>query len=222
MIIAIDGPSASGKTTTAKGIAEKLGILHIDTGAMYRAVTLGFQNENILPDENVRINHFLIKMEISFENGNKIHLNGKDVSKEIRKDNISSKVSNVSAIKDVRKRMVDLQRNIAENDDCVLEGRDIGTVVFPNADFKFFINADLEVRAKRRFLELEKMGENISLDRLILDIKRRDDLDSSRKLSPLKKAKDAIVINTSYLTIYEQIDKIIDIIKKNKETLRNV
>ena len=153
-------------------------------------------------------------MEISFENGNKIHLNGKDVSKEIRKDNISSKVSNVSAIKYVRKRMVDLQRDIAENDDCVLEGRDIGTVVFPNADFKFFINADLEVRAKRRFLELEEMGENIFLDRLILDIKRRDDLDSSRKLSPLKKAQDAIVINTSHLTIDEQIDKIIDIIKK--------
>lgn len=217
MIIAIDGPSASGKTTTAKGIAAKLGILHIDTGAMYRAVTFGLQNEDISSDENDKINHFLKMMTISYKNDNKIYLNGQDVSKEIRKDYISSIVSNVSANQYVREKMVYLQRNIADHGDCVLEGRDIGTVVFPNAEFKFFINADVEIRAKRRFLELESMGEKVSLNKLILDIKRRDKLDSSRRLSPLKRAKDAIIIDTSDLSINEQINKIINIIKKKRK-----
>ena len=150
MIIAIDGPSASGKSTTAKGIAEKLEIMHLDTGAMYRAVTLGLKNAGISHDDLGAVQGFLSEVEIYFDKNNQIHLNGVNISKEIRINDISSRVSAVSAIPEVRKKMVMIQRQIAKGNDCVLEGRDIGTVVFPNAEFKFFLIADLEIRAKRR------------------------------------------------------------------------
>jgi cytidylate kinase len=143
-------------------------------------------------------------------------LNGVDVSREIRSDDISSRVSAVSAIPEVREKMVIIQRRIAGEQNCVLEGRDIGTVVFPNAEFKFFLIADIDVRAKRRLIELEKMGETKSISELIEDIRRRDQLDSSRDHSPLIKANDAIPIDTSQLTINEQIKKIINHINHNK------
>ena len=216
MIIAIDGPSASGKSTTAKGIAEKLEIMHLDTGAMYRAVTLGLKNAGISHDDLGAIQGFLSEVEIYFDKNNQIHLNGVNISKEIRINDISSRVSAVSAIPEVRKKMVMIQRQIAKGNDCVLEGRDIGTVVFPNAEFKFFLIADLEIRAKRRLIELVEMGELKSVSELIDDIKRRDEFDSSRDHSPLKKAEDAIPINTSHITIDEQINKIVNLINHNK------
>ena len=216
MIIAIDGPSASGKSTTAKGIAEKLEIMHLDTGAMYRAVTLGLKNAGISHDDLGAIQGFLSEVEIYFDKNNQIHLNGVNISKEIRINDISSRVSAVSAIPEVRKKMVMIQRQIAKGNDCVLEGRDIGTVVFPNAEFKFFLIADLEIRAKRRLIELVEMGELKSVSELIDDIKRRDEFDSSRDHSPLKKAEDAIPIDTSHITIDEQINKIVNLINHNK------
>ena len=216
MIIAIDGPSASGKSTTAKGVAEKLGITHVDTGAMYRAVTLGLKLSEISPDDDTSVCQYLSEIELYFDGNNKIHLNGVDVSYEIRSGDISSRVSAVSAIPEVREKMVIIQRRIAGEQNCVLEGRDIGTVVFPNAEFKFFLIADIDVRAKRRLIELEKMGETKSISELIEDIRRRDQLDSSRDHSPLIKAKDAIPIDTSQLTINEQIKKIINHINHNK------
>ena len=216
MIIAIDGPSASGKSTTAKGIAEKLEIMHLDTGAMYRAVTLGLKNAGISHDDLGAIQGFLSEVEIYFDKNNQIHLNGVNISKEIRTNDISSRVSAVSAIPEVRKKMVMIQRQIAKGNDCVLEGRDIGTVVFPNAEFKFFLIADLEIRAKRRLIELVEMGELKSVSELIDDIKRRDEFDSSRDHSPLKKAEDAIPIDTSHITIDEQINKIVNLINHNK------
>lgn len=216
MIIAIDGPSASGKSTTAKGVAEKLGITHLDTGAMYRAVTLGLKNAGIQPDDVESVRQFLKEMDIFFDPSNRIHLNGKDVSVEIRSGDISSRVSEISAIPVVREKLVITQRQIAGEKDCVLEGRDIGTVVFPNADFKFFLVADTEVRAKRRLMELEKMGEIKTISELIEDIKNRDELDSSRDHSPLIQAEDAIPIDTSHLTIDEQITKIVNLINQNK------
>jgi cytidylate kinase len=216
MIIAIDGPSASGKSTTAKGIAEKLEIMHLDTGAMYRAVTLGLKNAGISHDDLGAVQGFLSEVEIYFDKNNQIHLNGVNISKEIRINDISSRVSAVSAIPEVRKKMVMIQRQIAKGNDCVLEGRDIGTVVFPNAEFKFFLIADLEIRAKRRLIELVEMGELKSVSELIDDIKRRDEFDSSRDHSPLKKAEDAIPIDTSHITIDEQINKIINLINHNK------
>lgn len=216
MIIAIDGPSASGKSTTAKGVAEKLGITHVDTGAMYRAVTLGLKLSEISPDDDTSVCQYLSEIELYFDGNNKIHLNGVDVSYEIRSGDISSRVSAVSAIPEVREKMVIIQRRIAGEQNCVLEGRDIGTVVFPNAEFKFFLIADIDVRAKRRLIELEKMGETKSISELVEDIRRRDQLDSSRDHSPLIQAKDAIPIDTSQLTINEQIKKIINHINHNK------
>jgi len=216
MIIAIDGPSASGKSTTAKGVAEKLGITHVDTGAMYRAVTLGLKLSEISPDDEAGVCQYLSEIELYFDANNKIHLNGIDVSHEIRSGDISSRVSAVSAIPEVREKMVIIQRRIAGEQDCVLEGRDIGTVVFPNAEFKFFLIADIDVRAKRRLIELEKMGETKTISELIEDIRRRDQLDSSRDHSPLIQADDAIPIDTSQLTINEQIKKIINHINHNK------
>jgi len=216
MIIAIDGPSASGKSTTAKGVAEKLGITHVDTGAMYRAVTLGLKLSEISPDDEAGVCQYLSEIELYFDANNKIHLNGIDVSHEIRSGDISSRVSAVSAIPEVREKMVIIQRRIAGEQNCVLEGRDIGTVVFPNAEFKFFLIANIDVRAKRRLIELEKMGENKSISELIEDIRRRDQLDSSRNHSPLIQAEDAILIDTSQLTINEQIKKIINHINHNK------
>ena len=216
MIIAIDGPSASGKSTTAKGISKKLGIMHLDTGAMYRAVTLGLKKTDVSLEDDVSIQKFLVQADISFGNENRIFLNGADVSREIRSADISSRVSAVSALPIIREAMVRIQRKIAENTDCVLEGRDIGTIVFPNADFKFFLIADMEVRAKRRLLELEAMGEITTLSKLINDIEKRDRLDSSRDHSPLIQAEYAILIDTSGITIDDQINKIIKIITKGK------
>jgi cytidylate kinase len=216
MIIAIDGPSASGKSTTAKGISEKLKIMHLDTGAMYRAITLGLKNVGISHKDIENVRGFLSEANIYFDENNQIHLNGKNISKEIRTNDISSRVSAVSAIPDVRKKMVMIQRQLAKGNNCVLEGRDIGTVVFPNAEFKFFLIADIGIRAKRRLIELEKIGESKAISELIDDIQRRDLLDSSRNHSPLIQAEDAIPIDTSHITIDEQINKIMNLINQNK------
>ena len=214
MIIAIDGPSASGKSTTAKGIAEKLGITHLDTGAMYRTVTWGLKKAAIHPSDDKKVRDFLKGLEIYFDALNHIWLNGEDVSVEIRTGDISSRVSAVSAIPEVREKMVKIQRQIAGKKDCVLEGRDIGTVVFPDAEYKFFLVADTEIRAKRRLLDLERIGESSTLSELIDDIERRDAVDSSRDHSPLLQAEDAIPIDTSHLTINEQINKIVNLINQ--------
>ena len=212
MIIAIDGPSASGKSTTAKGVAEKLGITHLDTGAMYRTVTWGLKKAAIHPSDDEKVRDFLKNLEIYFDASNHIWLNGEDVSVEIRTGDISSRVSAVSAIPEVREKMVKIQRQIAGKKDCVLEGRDIGTVVFPDAEYKFFLVADTEIRAKRRLLDLERIGETSTLAELMDDIERRDAVDSSREHSPLLQAEDAIPIDTSHLTINEQINKIVNLI----------
>ena len=217
MIIAIDGPSASGKSTTAKGVAERLDITHLDTGAMYRATTYGIIESGIDSNDIQSIHEFLKSMKLEFDSFNHVWLNGENVSEMIRTNNISSKVSAVSAVPAIREKMVEIQRSIAKGKDCVLEGRDIGTIVFPNADFKFFLIADILIRAKRRLKELEKIGEKSTLTDLITDIENRDISDSSRDVSPLVQAKDAIAIDTSNLTINEQIDKIVQIIN-NKET----
>ena len=214
MIIAIDGPSASGKSTTAKGVAEKLGITHLDTGAMYRTVTWGLKKASIHPSDDKKVRDFLKGLEIYFDALNHIWLNGEDVSVEIRTGDISSRVSAVSAIPEVREKMVKIQRQIAGKKDCVLEGRDIGTVVFPDAEYKFFLVADTEIRAKRRLLDLERIGETSTLAELMDDIERRDAVDSSREHSPLLQAEDAIPIDTSHLTINEQINKIVNLINQ--------
>ena len=212
MIIAIDGPSASGKSTTAKYIGEKLGILHLDTGAMYRAITLECIQKSIHHTSEKNLLSLIRSIHISFDSKNQICINNKNVENLIRSQTVTSQVSNFSAVKIVRERMVKRQREISKNNDCVIEGRDIGTVVFPNADFKFYLDASAEVRASRRLIELEKRGEKIKFVDLVKRIKDRDFFDTNREISPLRKAFDAIVIDTSDLSIDEQIEKIIKIV----------
>tara|TARA_B100000963_G_scaffold325806_1_gene312322 strand:+ start:518 stop:1177 length:660 start_codon:yes stop_codon:yes gene_type:complete len=217
MIIAIDGPSASGKSTTAKGVSNKLGFNHIDTGSMYRAVTFGLIHENIMLDNRNSIISYLRNLDLKFDSNGYVILNGKNVSNAIRTVEISSKVSKISAIPEIRSKMVDFQRNIAGKSDCVLEGRDIGTVVFPNADYKFYMIADINIRAQRRLIELKQIDESTTIEEIISSIKIRDELDSKRSHSPLKKATDAIEIDTSLLSISQQIEKIVKIVKQNKK-----
>ena len=216
MIIAIDGPSGSGKSTTAKILARRLKITHLDTGAMYRVVTWGLIRKNINIRDLEKVKTFLEEVEITYSNSNNIFLDGELVSSDIRKNEVTSNVSAVSSINEVRKFLVEIQRDIGKNIDCVIEGRDIGSVVFPDADFKFYLTADLDVRSKRRKIELEKIGEDITIHEIKSAIQKRDLIDSSRKLSPLMRPKDAIEIDSTNLTIDEQIDKIMNIIKQNK------
>ena len=212
MIIAIDGPSASGKSTTAKGVAKFFGILHLDTGAMYRAITLEYLKYLDISYDSQDFIDLVKEIEINFNRDNQITLNGLCVEQDIRKQDVTSKVSEVSSISIVRKKMVEKQREIARNIDCVIEGRDIGSVVFPNADFKIYLDAKAEIRAARRMKELKNQDESVSLDDLVAQIKRRDFLDANRKISPLIRTKDAIVVDTSYLDVDEQIVKIVNII----------
>lgn len=219
MIIAIDGPAGSGKSTTAKKVAAELNLMHLDTGAMYRAVALYILNQEIA-ESRIRnpnqMTQILDEIEIKFSNEtNNIFLNGKDVSVEIRENRVSEFVSEVSAISLVRERMVLLQREIATGSNVVLEGRDIGTRVFPNADVKVYLNADVNERGQRRFKELVKRGEKITLEAVIQDIELRDLKDSSREHSPLEKAKDAIEIDTTKLSIDAQVNEIVSLVQTN-------
>ena len=217
MIVAIDGPAASGKSTSAKLLAKELGFLYLDTGAMYRCVSWAVIKDEIDLSNDKQLLNFLKTFKIDLKNtGNRssFYVNNKDVTDLIRKSNISQRVSEVSAIPDIRDFMVDIQRNYAKSENCVMEGRDIGTVVFPKAEVKFFIIASDEVRAKRRKLELESLGEKKSLSELIDEIRRRDDFDSNRGHSPLKKAFDAIEIDTTDLSIDEQVKLMLGIVKQ--------
>ena len=217
MIIAIDGPAASGKSTAAKGVAKCLGITYLDTGAMYRAVTFGLIKNNISFTGFIELKKYVDNMNLEFkynQAGSMVFLNGEDISKEIRSQVVTNNVSEVSAMSYIRNSMVNIQRKISSSKDCVVEGRDIGTVVFPKADFKFFLIADVETRAKRRLKDLTGNDKNITIEKLINDINIRDFKDSKRVNSPLEKADDAIEINTTDLTINEIINKIVNIVNK--------
>ena len=217
MIIAIDGPAASGKSTTAIGVAKRLGITYLDTGAMYRAVTFGLIENDIKFEDSSELDNYLkqIKLRLSeTKSGVILNLDGRNISKEIRSSKVTENVSEVSALKNVRDSMVLIQRKMAKKNDCILEGRDIGTVVFPDADFKFFLIADEKIRAKRRQNDLKKMGEQKSIDNVTRDIIKRDHKDSTRKHSPLIKSENAIIIDTSNLGINKVIDKIVNIVNK--------
>ena len=210
MIVAIDGTAGSGKSTTAKGVAEKLGFLYLDTGAMYRAATAAVLSASIDSDDESAVSDCVDTIEIDFdESGRLTFLNGMDVSQTIRGREVTQNVSAVSAYPRVRKRMVAMQREIAGYRDFVVEGRDIGTVVFPNADFKFFIVASIEERAKRRQKDLAGLGIEETVNDIVNNLKRRDALDSSREVSPLTKSEDAVEVDTTSMTIEQQIDLIV-------------
>lgn len=217
MIIAIDGPAGSGKSTTAKIIAKELEISYLDTGSMYRAVTAHFidSNYSIDSDDIYDVMDSII-IEISESPNNQlVILNNKDITNRLRDNDVSSLVSKISSNKIIRNRMVLIQRDISKNKSIVIDGRDIGTVVFPNADYKFFITAGIKERALRRYQELSLKGKQIELMEVEKQIAERDHLDSTRKNSPLKKAEDAIVVDTTHLDIDGQVNTILKIINNN-------
>jgi cytidylate kinase len=221
MIVAIDGPAASGKSTAALGVAKALNITHLDTGSMYRAVTFGLISNQISFEDIKAVEYFLESLKLRFSKSKKrtdLILNDKNVTDLIRNNIISENVSEVSAIKIIREFMVKIQREMASDTDCILEGRDIGTVVFPNADFKFFVTADEKSRASRRLNDLVDSGDkNVSeLNSVLEDLKVRDHKDSTRIHSPLKKAEDALVIDTTHLTINEVVDKIVNTVNQKR------
>ena len=212
MIIAIDGPAGSGKSTIAKLIAEDLGLVYLDTGAMYRLVTLKALKDGILGNLD-KIIKMLDNLNIDIkENG--FYLDDIDVGEEIRKPVVSENVSDIAAIREVREKMVDLQRKFSESKNVILDGRDIGTVVFPNADVKIFLVADAKERSNRRYKELVAKGENVRIEEIYENILKRDEIDSTRKESPLKKADNAIEVDTTSKNIEEVKNEILNIVRK--------
>jgi cytidylate kinase len=213
IVIAIDGYSACGKSTTARQVAAILGYRYIDTGAMYRAVTLYFLEHHISLTNPKEITRALQQINIAFKvnskNISETYLNGLTVENAIRKMKVSENVSQISAIKEVRSFLVEQQRRMGKERGIVMDGRDIGTVVFPNADLKVFMNAETLVRAFRRQKELLAKGNMVDLDEVVDNLLKRDKIDTTRQESPLKQAEDALVIDTTHITIDEQVDEVV-------------
>jgi cytidylate kinase len=223
IIIAIDGHSSCGKSTVAKAIAKELGYTFIDTGAMYRCVTL-FYLRNAHTPETLVEDLDLINIEFKFnpELGfSEAYLNGENVEQEIRKMEVSQNVSLVSTIKEVREKLVKLQQKMGEAKGVCMDGRDIGTAVFPNADLKLFVTADVDVRAQRRFKELTDKGEEITFEDVKFNLTERDRIDSTRKESPLSKAKDAIVVDTTFMKPKGQLLYVSELVKHKLKELAN-
>lgn len=223
MIITIDGPIATGKSTIAKCLAREIGFIYFDTGAMYRCLTYGILKNNVNINDPQALNAFLknFKFEIKIKHGDRFYyVDNEDVTLNIRREDVTSHVSEISAISAVREKLVSLQRELAVGVNAVFEGRDMGTVVFPNAQLKIFLTGRPEVRAARRFTELRekfpKDTEDLTIDKVLEDINARDSYDSSRSNSPLKQAEDACVVDTSDLSIDEIILKILEF----KDTIR--
>lgn len=213
IIVAIDGYSACGKSTTAKETARILGYRYIDTGAMYRAVTLYFLDQHIALTNPKEVNRALDQIKITFrvnkEGRSETFLNGLNVEREIRDMRVSESVSQVSALPAVRHAMVEQQRRMGKERAVVMDGRDIGTVVFPDAELKMFMSADILTRAFRRQKELLGRDELVDIDSIISNLQKRDELDSTRKESPLRKAGDAVELDTSHITVEEQVDEVV-------------
>ncbi len=221
-IVGIDGPAGSGKGTVTKNVANKLGLINIDTGSTYRCVALEVINQKIPLEDKERIIKIAktIKIEIeTLSDGDKIFLNGKEVTKEIRSKEVTQIVSQISSIKEVRFQMVELQRKLAEGKNVIMEGRDICTYVFPNADVKIYLDASVEERAKRRYKENKEKNIDMSYEEVIENIKKRDENDKAKEIGALKKAEDSIVVDTTSLTIEEVVEKIIEIIRKKNNKM---
>ncbi|MGB2869275.1 MAG: (d)CMP kinase [Bacteroidota bacterium] len=222
IVVAIDGPAASGKSTTAKLVAQNLGYLHIDTGAMYRAITLRVLEEKVPLEAEQRIQEIAEQSNIRFEGGSgtqRVYLNGRDVTQKIRTTNVTRTVSTVSSYQAVRDVLVREQRRIAADGGVVLEGRDIGSVVLPDAELKIFMVANVAERARRRKKDLTLAGIDMDESELVKDIIERDKKDSTRAASPLKKAGDAVELDTSNMTVEQQVEFIVkrakDILNRN-------
>ena len=218
--IAIDGPAGAGKSSIAKALSKRLGYIYIDTGAMYRAVALFFLENNVADGKDSRIESLLDKLEISikYEDGaQKVILNGEDVTGKLRLEEIGKLASKFSAIGIVREKLVALQRKLAQKENVVMDGRDIGTVVLPNADLKIYLSASSKVRAKRRYLELlEKGHTDLDINEIEDEIIKRDEADMNREISPLKQADDAYYLDSSDMTLEEVVSKILSMVKEER------
>lgn len=220
-VVAIDGPSGSGKSTIAKIISEKCNLTYLDTGAMFRAIGLVLDQKNIQASESSKIKSFLEKMNFEYAKSNNelVVIDGVDLTETIRNHEVSALASKYSQVSEVRSFLKDFQRGIAVERPSVLEGRDIGTVIFPNAVLKFYLRADADIRAKRRLEQLKESDSSVEYDyeKILQDIKSRDDQDQNRKIAPLKKANDAIEIDSTSLSIPQVVEAIVDKIKQVSE-----
>ena len=214
-IVAIDGPNGAGKSTLAKEVAKRLNVTYIDTGAMYRALGYYFNEKGYEVSDESALKHMKEPLlEFGFNDGKTVViLNSKDISNKIRTPEIAMAASNISKLLPVREYLVDLQRKMANNQSVVMEGRDIGSIVFPNADVKIYLTADIKIRAERRMKDYIKLGKEISMEELIAEIEKRDKQDMTRENSPLIKTEDAILLDNTNMTFEETVDKVIEIIK---------
>ena len=212
-VVAIDGPGGAGKSTIARLLAKKLNYLHLDTGAMYRAVTLAALKNNLDFDAEDQLVELAENIDITFDQSGEIYLNGENVSQDIRTAEVNEHVSQTAAVKGVREVLVKKQQQLAQNNMIVMDGRDITTVVLPEAEYKFFLTASLEERAKRRYQEVKSKKEDADFEQIKKSIARRDKLDSEREHSPLKQAEDAVLVDTTELSIDQVLEKMIAIIE---------
>ena len=213
LVIAIDGPAGAGKSTISKLIAKNLGINYIDTGAMYRAITYKCIKEDIDVNDIQRVVDLCSRTDVDFVD-NYIYLDGQRLNEEIRTLQVSSRVSDVAKIPQVREFLLEKQREIGKRSDVILDGRDVGTHIFPDAKYKFFLNASAQERGRRRYQELIDKGQSVVLEEIIEDIKKRDYIDSTREVAPLVKADDAIEVDTTYMTIEQVVTYISDMVRR--------
>ena len=205
--VAIDGPAGAGKSTIAKLVAKEKGYIYVDTGAMYRALAIHFLKKGIAPENTEKVIEACRDADVSirYESGvQQVYLNGANVTGELRTEEVGNMASRTSAIPEVREKLLELQRTLARENDVIMDGRDIGTVVFPNAELKVFVTASPEVRARRRLEELQAKGEQTTYEEVLANVKKRDYIDSTREESPLRQAPDALVLDNSEMTIPEQ------------------
>lgn len=215
-VVAIDGPSGTGKSSTAKELARHLSIDYLDTGAMYRALSYRAREAGIEPGDPVRLPGAASGLNLLFPIPGQVLLDGRDISSAIRSPEISSRVSADCAVPAVREVLVERQRAYSQGRSCVLDGRDVGTVVFPDARFKFYVDCDPRVRAKRRVVELKALGMKAEFDDVLTNLLERDRLDSTRAVGPLRRAADAIVIDTSDITFEQQVQRILSIVQAGR------
>ncbi|MCF2668681.1 MULTISPECIES: (d)CMP kinase [Lachnospiraceae] len=212
--VAIDGPAGAGKSTIAKLVAKEKGFIYVDTGAMYRGLAIHFLNQGIQADETEKVIKACQDAEVTirYENGiQQVYLNGANITSRLRDEEVGNMASMTSAIPEVRAKLLELQQNLARTQNVIMDGRDIGTCVLPNADVKIFLTASVETRAKRRYEELMAKGVPCNLEEIESDIRERDYRDMTREIAPLKQAEDAVKVDSSYMTIPEVVDKIVEL-----------
>ena len=212
--VAIDGPAGAGKSTIAKLVAKEKGYIYVDTGAMYRGLAIHFLDKGIQPQETEKVIEACKDAEvtIAYEDAvQHVYLNGKDISSRLRNEEVGNMASVSSAIPQVRKKLLELQQNLAKTQNVIMDGRDIGTCVLPHADVKVYLTASVETRAKRRYQELQEKGEDCNLEEIAHDIEERDRRDMTREIAPLKQAEDAVLVDSSDMTIAEVVKTIVDL-----------